>query len=719
MSNSILYLNGRYLSQWNEFEEIILNSLNSNKINNSQDEIFASLRDGVVYDWMVERDILNADHLNPKHFINTTDSNVRQYLMRFFGNREEAANSLNLGEHIELMQPFFIIESTGIVSEGIFNGISKLPEDKECVIEIEFKVKKAANEEFSINVIGEGNKKPVKLDILKINTRTKASIVPFKLRIKDLISFHKVAFEVDGNEILSFKLLPNNWIESKSKLVPKRPRQIIIVCDRSDARLIIPKYGNEILKKGENTILFTDCPNLIEGFGFDGNKSSIKQILLYDIDTSQCKTMHEMFRDCNNISQLFMGRFNTSNVLNLSGMFRNCASLKTLDLYSFDTSKVVDMSFMFCGCRTLASVNVARFDTSKVEDMHMMFFNCSLLTSIDLQSFDTSRVTNMSCMFSHCESLSSLNLMTFKTINVTNMSAMFKNCSKIRELNLSSFNTSNVNRFSETFLGCSNLISLNISGWVIKSAYNIFSGCEKLKTIHAIGCSLQTVDIIKQQLSYAGLSNVHIITERPSNVNGEDNFKSKGFDSNLSKFDVIDMGTSVYWCNKNIGATSEIDGGEYFSWGKLHSDSLFIYYDIGDQKQVKQKNISGSTDFDAATSILGIGYRLPTIQDWKELLEVCDFRFKTITIKGQKYIKLVSRKTGNQLLLPILGHMESDVCQNSYAQYWTSEQNTGKSSYICQIHDTSWDLTYAPKWCGLPIRPVYDPQVKFKDKASQ
>lgn len=234
MSNPILYINGRYLCQWVDFEDIILMLLDSNIMDKTQDDIFAALRDGVVYDWMLERNILNANNFHPNHFINTTDSTVKQYLMRLFGNREEVVNSLNIGEYIELNPSFSIGESNSVVTERGFNGISKIPANTECLIHIKFKVIKAANEEFSINVIGQGNDTPIKLDNFKISTRTKASFVSYELNVKNLVRHNKVTFIVDGNEILSFRLFHGIWLESETKLLPKRPRQITIISNQKD-----------------------------------------------------------------------------------------------------------------------------------------------------------------------------------------------------------------------------------------------------------------------------------------------------------------------------------------------------------------------------------------------------------------------------------------------------------------------------------------------------
>lgn len=167
------------------------------------------------------------------------------------------------------------------------------------------------------------------------------------------------------------------------------------------------------------------------------------------------------------------------------------------------------------------------------------------------------------------------------------------------------------------------------------------------------------------------------------------------------------MGTSVLWCAYNLGAENNLDDGDYYSWGAL-SKAEYFGKNVWGYKQVIKKNISGQSDCDAARLLLGEGYRIPTVEEWKELLAICNYKSHKVTIKGRNFIKLVSAKTNNTLLLPFMGHMESDVCNSLLAQYWTSEQDTGKSSFICQFHDFGWDFTSVPKWYGSPIRAIFD-----------
>lgn len=155
---------------------------------------------------------------------------------------------------------------------------------------------------------------------------------------------------------------------------------------------------------------------------------------------------------------------NFDGVTKMNDMFYNCRSLTSLDLSHFNTSKVTDMSAMFFYCRSLTTLDLSHFDTSNVTNMAWMFSNCNSLTTMDLSHFDTSNVTNMYCMFWDCTSLTTLDLSHFDMSKVTNMKYMFSNCTN-------------------------------------------------LKTITMKGCSQETINKIKIQLSEDGVTGCQIITE--------------------------------------------------------------------------------------------------------------------------------------------------------------------------------------------------------------
>ena len=216
-------------------------------------------------------------------------------------------------------------------------------------------------------------------------------------------------------------------------------------------------------------------------------RDSVKKVIVKaDINTN-----NESIIPYSTVEASFKGS-NTSNVTNMGQMFYGRSSLTSLDVSSFDTSNVTWMGNMFYDCGGLTFLDVSNFNTSNVTNMYQMFANCRSLTSLDLSKWDTSKVTDMSYMFDNCYGgLTSLDVSSFDTSNVTNTECMFRGCISLVSLDLSKWDTSKV-----TNVG------------------NMFTGCAKLKTIKMVGCSEDTIDKIKAQLTTDGIiNNVTIVTE--------------------------------------------------------------------------------------------------------------------------------------------------------------------------------------------------------------
>ena len=127
---------------------------------------------------------------------------------------------------------------------------------------------------------------------------------------------------------------------------------------------------------------------------------------------------------------------------------------------------------------------------------------------------NTSNVTNMESMFVNCYSLTSLNLRRFNTSNVTSMEWMFMACSGLESLDLNGWNTSDVTNMGYMFSGCTSLTSLDLSGWntsKVTFSTSMFDGCSNSLTIIMKGCSKETIDNIKAQLTKDGITGFNII----------------------------------------------------------------------------------------------------------------------------------------------------------------------------------------------------------------
>lgn len=120
-----------------------------------------------------------------------------------------------------------------------------------------------------------------------------------------------------------------------------------------------------------------------------------------------------MFGAKNKIETIkFSNGLDTSNVKSMMEMFRGCTSLINLDLSVFNTVNVTNMNYMFSDCKLLQNVNLKNFNTSSTTSMREMFCDCVSLTELDLSSFNTCNVMNMNYMFDGTSNL--------RTIYVTN-----------------------------------------------------------------------------------------------------------------------------------------------------------------------------------------------------------------------------------------------------------------------------------------------------------
>ena len=202
--------------------------------------------------------------------------------------------------------------------------------------------------------------------------------------------------------------------------------------------------------------------------------------------------------------------------------------------------------------------------------------------------------------------------------------------------------------------------------------------------------------------------------------------------------DCVDLGLSVKWARTNLGAESEENLGDYFAWGETAPKE---YYNVYQYKWAEIKNMMGTEyiyytkysanpEFgggkyydglvtlekkdDAATMILGDGWRIPSTLEIQELIDKCEWTF---TQKNGGYGYLITSKVpgyaDKSIFLPITGCMVGNqrllYPENSY--YWSSEVlvlvppvaqaltfTSSLSSVVCKD---------ATRITGVQIRPVY------------
>lgn len=112
----------------------------------------------------------------------------------------------------------------------------------------------------------------------------------------------------------------------------------------------------------------------------------------------------------------------------------------------------------------------------------------------------------------------------------------------------------------------------------------------------------------------------------------------------INGHEYVDLGLSVKWATYNVGAMSPEDYGSYYWW------------------------------FDAKSTAKswGDGWRLPTKEEFRELLRDCDWIWTKHN--GVNGYEVKSKKNGNSLFFPATGYREGDILdeQSSFGYYWSS-----------------------------------------------
>ena len=216
----------------------------------------------------------------------------------------------------------------------------------------------------------------------------------------------------------------------------------------------------------------------------------------------------------------------------------------------------------------------------------------------------------------------------------------------------------------------------------------------------------------------------------------------------------IDLGlpSGLLWAKSNMGTTDPKEIGDYYAWGetstkkKYYSTNYKHYTGIDlDLKKYNEKDRKTVLELedDAANANLGVGYRIPTQEDWQELLDNCKWEAVTTTLpieldpaqrKGIARWK-VTGPNGKSIVLPMTGGFRCDTWfddsdEDTYyttANLWPVEELSKYDKYERAVVLT-WPLlakktssgsikkpTFISKrrYFGVVVRPVFD---RYSDK---
>ena len=172
--------------------------------------------------------------------------------------------------------------------------------------------------------------------------------------------------------------------------------------------------------------------------------------------------------------------------------------------------------------------------------------------------------------------------------------------------------------------------------------------------------------------------------------------------------DYVDLGLSVLWATCNVGATTPDEFGDYFAWGEI--EPKLSYNEDNSLTYMKEVGvvIAGDPKLDAATAIMGEGWRMPLYDEMDELCTQCTWEWETV--EGSQGYRITG-PNGNSIFLPAAGRYVEDVQSytNFSGLYWLGECVDKQASYNL-LFDLDLHTCYCSdyRFHGLTIRAVKD-----------
>lgn len=511
------------------------------------------------------------------------------------------------------------------------------------------------------------------------------------------------------------------------------PSDIIVFADPAAKYACVAKYDTN----GDGEVSIEEAEAATSFSGLFNNWNTITS---FD-EIHYFKNVHSLsgvFSGCNKLVSITV----PENITDLgTNAFSGCTSLTSIELPSGITAIG---NYTFRNCSSLTSVDIPSGVTSVGQ---YAFSDCSSLTSLDLPSGVTS-IANST--FKNCTSLVSVDIPS----NVTAIGQYaFSGCSKLTTVNIPAGVTSIP---TYCFQNCTSLSSVTVPEGVTSVGSYAFSGVKMWKlelpsSISTLGsaCFGRIVCIILPSTSpvsiqldtFSGVCGVFVPSSLinmygvmttwanyASRLHPMDTYRDKT-SFTLATSGAVDMGTSVKWAAYNVGATKPEEYGDYYAWGETQTKSNYNWskykWSNGDYNKLTKYCPADKTDYwdgegtpdgktildledDAARANWGGAWRMPTDEEWVELMERCYWEWTSYQdINGYEVFGIGE---GKKLFLPAAGYLGGTSLNGagSTGSYWSSSLSTSNpgSAWYVYFYSSTVDSSKSNRYLGLSVRPV-------------
>lgn len=192
----------------------------------------------------------------------------------------------------------------------------------------------------------------------------------------------------------------------------------------------------------------------------------------------------------------------------------------------------------------------------------------------------------------------------------------------------------------------------------------------------------------------------------------------------VEDYEYVDLGLSVLWASKNIGAETIGSLGSHIAWGET------IATESGDWKSYSYPRLEGTNygmsvtnkdtdtklfpEDDAASVIWNAEWRIPTKKEMTELVSKCDWKWLNSVNDSEVGGFLVTSKVPGYedkfIFLPAAGRMSEGKLgeEGTNGVYWTSEVDSTTAVYSWLLYFNQGETSISRNFRdnGFSIRPV-------------
>lgn len=180
----------------------------------------------------------------------------------------------------------------------------------------------------------------------------------------------------------------------------------------------------------------------------------------------------------------------------------------------------------------------------------------------------------------------------------------------------------------------------------------------------------------------------------------------------------VDLGlpSGLKWATENVEPTLSIIPNDFYAWGekngskKPYSKKNSLTYGKS-EAELRSKGIIDASgvlnkEYDVAASEWGTTWRMPTKEEWDELLDNCTCEWTVMFLEsGYK----ITGKNGKYIFLPAEGRKAGEryYRYGEIGFYWSSTIIPGtEKAWRCHFNESEHKVDWHFRYHGLSIRPV-------------